>query len=216
MKKGLFASIVVSTLLLAGCQSGVENEVSPDESASTSLSESETVESTNQSTTQTTTSSSTSESTTETSEAEESLWDDDKAQSLNTFMTDWGKTMDQEYKEYSQGNNVDWYGTQIPDVLVGEDKTWTTVLEETPVEFEWSDDGKESDDVYALVAVYSDADTQKYLEQHLYFFTIHEGEPKVLVSQQNQGNAENNFYFSETENQDLKDGFANIVNDERI
>ncbi|GMA55122.1 hypothetical protein GCM10025857_64790 [Alicyclobacillus contaminans] len=219
MKKGLIVSMLASTLLLVGCQSSEETEASPNENVSTSVSESETVESTSQmisqSSSQSTSSSSTSESTTSsTSEAEESLWNDDKAQSLDAFMAEWGETMDQKYEEYSEGNNVDWYGTQIPDTLVGEDKDWTTMLDEDPVEFEWSEDGEATEDNYALVAVYSDADTQEYLEQHLYFFTIHEGEPKVLVSKQNQGNAENNFYFWETDNPQLRDGFADIVNGE--
>ncbi|GEQ48809.1 DUF4767 domain-containing protein [Tetragenococcus koreensis] len=219
MKKGLTISLLVSMLLLAGCQSGEEPEASPNENtstASTSLVESETVESTSQSTTENTTSSNTTESTSSSSEVEERLWDTDKAQSLDTFMTDWGETMDQEYKEYSQGNNVDWYGEQIPDELVGEKKDWNTVLEEEPIDFEWSENGEASEDAYALVAVYSDADTQEYPDQHLYFFAIYDGEPKVLISQQTQGNAENNFYFSETDNEELQDGFSDIVNDDRI
>lgn len=219
MKKGLTISLLVSMLLLAGCQSGEEPEASPNENtstASTSLVESETVESTSQSTTENTTSPNTTESTSSSSEVEERLWDTDKAQSLDTFMTDWGETMDQEYKEYFQGNNVDWYGEQIPDELVGEKKDWNTVLEEEPIDFEWSENGEASEDAYALVAVYSDADTQEYPDQHLYFFAIYDGEPKVLISQQTQGNAENNFHFSETDNEELQDGFSDIVNDDRI
>lgn len=215
MKKVLTLSVLASTFLLGGCQSGEEAEDTPSENTSSvavSSTESQTTESTSQSTTQSTTSS----STTSSSEVEESLWNDDKAQSLSSFMVDWGETMDQKYKEYSEGNNVDWYGTQIPDVLVGEDKSWTTMLDEEPVHFEWSEDGEASEDNYALVAVYSDADSQGYMDQHLYFFTIHEGEPKVLVSKQNQGNAENNFYFWETDNQELKDGFSSIVNEKQI
>ena len=200
---------------MVGCQSGEETEAPTDESTtiSTTVSETETTESTRQSTTEST-SSVTSESTTSSSEAEESLWDDDKAQSLDTFMADWGETMDQKYEEYSEGNNVDWYGTQIPDALVGENKDWNTMVEEEPVDFEWSEDGEASEGDYALVAVYSDAKTQKYLEKHLYFFALDEGEPKVLVSQQNQGNGEWKFYFSETDNQELQDGFADIVNED--
>jgi len=215
MKKGLIVSMLASTLLLVGCQSSGETEASPNESVSTSVSESEAEERTTQTTSQSTSSSSTSESTTSsTSETEERLWNDNKAQSLDAFMAEWGETMDQKYEEYSEGNNVDWYGTQIPDALVGEGKDWTTMLDEEPVNFEWSEDGEATEGNYALVAVYSDADIQEYLEQHLYFFTIHEGEPKVLVSKQNQGNAENNFYFWETDNPQLKDGFSDIVNGE--
>lgn len=215
MKKLLTTSMLAGAFLLVGCQSEEKIEGPTDESTtiSTTVSETEETESTSQSTTEST-SLSTSESTTSTSEVEESLWSDDRAQSLDTFMTDWGETMDQKYEEYSEGNNVDWYGTQIPDALVGEDKNWNTMVEEEPADFEWSEDGEASEDNYALVAVYSDADTQNYLEQHLYFFTIYEGQPKVLISQQNQGNEENNFYFSETDNQDLQDGFDDIVNDD--
>lgn len=212
MKKLLTTSLLAGAVLLVGCQSGEETEAPADENTSTSttVSETDTTESTSQSTTEST-SSATSESTTSTSEVEESLWDDDKAQSLDTFMTDWGETMDQKYEEYSEGNNVDWYGTQIPEELVGDGKNWNTMVEEESANFEWSEDGEASDGNYALVAMYSDAESQMYPDQHLYFFTIYEGEPKVLISQQTQGNAENNFYFSETDNQELQDGFADIV-----
>lgn len=215
MKKLLTTSLLAGAVLLVGCQSGEEAEAPTDESTtvSTTVSETETMESIGQSTTEST-SSATSESATSTSEVEESLWDEDKAQSLDNFMTDWGETMDQKYEEYSEGNNVDWYGTQIPDALVGENKDWNTMVEEEPADFEWSEDGETSEGDYALVAMYSDAESQMYPDQHLYFFTIYEGEPKVLISQQTQGNAENNFYFSETDNQELQEGFVDIVNED--
>ena len=68
----------------------------------------------------------------------------------------------------------------------------------------WSEDGLGDD--YALVAVFSDADTQPYLEKHVYFFTIVSGEPKVLVTSQKQGNEHN--YLG---NKELKEGFSELV-----
>jgi len=62
-----------------------------------------------------------------------------------------------------------------------------------------------------LVAVFSDADTQQYLEKHVYFFTINAGEPKVLVTSQNQGNEHNYLYVKETDNKELRDGFTALV-----
>ncbi len=86
MKKLLMTSLLAgAAVLLIGCQSGEETEAPTEESTtiSTTVSETDTTESTSQSTTESM-SSATSESTTSTSEVEESLWDDDKAQSLDT------------------------------------------------------------------------------------------------------------------------------------
>ena len=38
------------------------------------------------------------------------------------------------------------------------------------------------------------------------------GNLKVYITQQNQGNEYNNVYFNETQNQQLKQGFNDIVN----
>ncbi|MFW7394196.1 MAG: DUF4767 domain-containing protein, partial [Vagococcus fluvialis] len=87
---------------------------------------------------------------------------------------------------------------------------WQVAINEQPVEMEWSETGT-GEKAYQLVAVYSDAETQPYLGKHLYYFVLEQGKPKVLVTQQNQGNEMNYLYFNETENQALRDGFSNIV-----
>ncbi len=114
-------------------------------------------------------------------ETKEAIWTEAKAEELSAFMTSWGNTMDQSYKNYSPENNVDFYGMSL------------------------------GEKAYQLVAVYSDAETQPYLGKHLYYFVLEQGKPKVLVTQQNQGNEMNYLYFNETENQALRDGFSNIV-----
>ena len=141
-------------------------------------------------------------------ETKEAIWTEAKVEELSAFMTSWGNTMDQSYKNYSPENNVDFYGMSLPETtLTG---GWQVAINEQPVEMEWSETGT-GEKAYQLVAVYSDAETQPYLGKHLYYFVLEQGKPKVLVTQQNQGNEMNYLYFNETENQALRDGFSNIV-----
>ena len=48
--------------------------------------------------------------------------------------------------------------------------------------------------------------------RHYYFFGFQNGQPKVYLTQQNQGNDKNYMYFNETQNQQLKQVFIDIVN----
>lgn len=141
------------------------------------------------------------------------IWNTSKADSLRQFMSQFSQTMDQSYKEYNQTTNVDLYGVQLPgDVLDGE---WTMAVNEQPVKIEWSEtgDGKTQ---YQLVAVYSDAETQPAMQQHVYFFVLDGGNPKVLVTQQNQGNDKNYLYFNQSQNEELNNGFNQIVSNKEV
>lgn len=141
---------------------------------------------------------------------EESIWNQDKATRLNEFMNSWGQTMGQSYKEYTPNNNVNFYGVEMPeDALSGR---MLAALNNEPLDLAWSDTGS-GEASHQLVAVYSDADTQRYLDKHLYFFIIHNGEPVVLVTQQNQGHPNNYLNMSKTQNADLNNGFSQIVLD---
>lgn len=169
----------------------------------------ETTEATSESSSETTTST---EIETETVESmtvvEPTLWNNGKATQLANFMSSWGQTMGQQYESYAPGNNVSLYGAMLPDlVLSGE---WSMAVNETPVSVEWSTEGVGSAD-YQLVAVYSDAKTQPGFTAHVYFFVLQNEQPKVLVTQQNQGNQFNYLYFHETENSELRNGFNQIV-----
>lgn len=152
------------------------------------------------------------EKTTESSDKKEAasntVWNDSKRDSLRGFMAQFSNKMGQDYKEYSKTSSVDLYGVNVPgDIFSGE---WTMAINNQPVKVEWSETG-EGSLPYQLVAVYSDADTQPYLQKHVYFFIIENGQPKVYVTQQNQGNNENYLHFSETQNTDIKAGFSQIV-----
>lgn len=142
-------------------------------------------------------------------EVKNTLWDTNKASKLETFVTQWGKTLGQEYKSYNLQNNVSLYGTPLPQAVINGD--WKMAINEAPVTVQWSEDGTGHAD-FNLVAVYSDVETGEYLGQHVYFFGFQNGQPKVYLTQQNQGNDKNYMYFNETQNQQLKQGFIDIVN----
>ncbi|QIS82637.1 DUF4767 domain-containing protein [Enterococcus faecium] len=142
-------------------------------------------------------------------EVKNTLWDSEKSTQLAIFVPQWGKTLGQEYKSYNPQNNVSLYGTPLPSAVI--DGNWKMAINEAPVTVQWSEDGTGHAD-FNLVAVYSDVETGEYLGQHVYFFGFQNGQPKVYLTQQNQGNDKNYMYFNETQNQQLKQGFIDIVN----
>lgn len=147
-----------------------------------------------------------------TKETSEKLWNTSKVDKLRDFMVGFSQAMDQNYKEYSQSQSVDLYGVKLPSAVLNNE--WQMAVNEEAVSIEWSETG-EGSKPYQLVAVYSDADTQPYLKKHVYFFVIENGNPKVFVTQQNQGNEKNYLYFTETQNEDIKNGFSQIVNNKQ-
>ncbi|MGX7419927.1 DUF4767 domain-containing protein [Carnobacterium gallinarum] len=197
MKKGLVSFVLLSTVLMASCQNRREtssSSISSEASNSISYIKETSVDS----------------SSVEEEIVEEMLWNAEKAKNLSGFIKTWGQTMNQIYKQYSPNNNVDLYGLQLPNAVLKHDIGWQAVIGNTPIVLNWSENG-EVDNGYALVAVYSDAENQPYMEKHVYFFTIVAGMPKVLVTSQNQGNGNNYLYFTETENIELREGFSNIL-----
>lgn len=221
MKKVWITSLLFAVLLLTACQ---QNKEINSTASSTKITQETTANSTaavkkevETSTSFVSTESSNQQMTMESSSSsiKESqvvnvLWNEAKAQQLNTFMASWGQTMKQSYKEYGPGNNVNLYGLQLPDTVLANTNGWQATVNNVPITLTWSENG-EANAGYALVAVYSDVETQASLAKHVYFFTIDAGVPKVLVTSQNQGNPDNYLYFKETENQQLKDGFTEIV-----
>lgn len=135
------------------------------------------------------------------------LWNDEKSQQLSSFMDSWGTTMKQEYDSYGPNNNTDFYGLKYPAQF----KKDNLMANNQAATFAWSDNGKGPVD-YEVVAIYSDSEHENSMGSHLYLFTLHKGEPVVLITEQNQGNEENKVYFKTTANTDLADGFSKIVN----
>lgn len=220
MKKTVMFCLVLSTVLLAACQQtkkataqsskAAESSIAvTKESSSKASSKSSTISST---TTNSTSSPDTSSSTaTETTTVSNLLWSADKSNQLASFMASWGQTMGQNYQAYGPGNNVNLYGLQLPDGVLNHMNGWQATVANTPISLTWSENG-EVPSGYGLVAVYSDAQTQSGQKtRHVYFFTIEGGTPKVLVTSQNQGNPNNYLELRETDNQELKNGFSQIV-----
>ncbi len=123
-------------------------------------------------------------------------------------MATWGQTMGQQYKSYTNQMSVDLYGLKVPQVILNGE--WKMAIGGVPVSAEWSESGTGQAD-YQITAVYSDAETEPYLKKNVYLFGFQQNQPKVLVTQQNQGNPDNYLYFNETANNELKNGFNQIV-----
>ena len=202
-------------LLLGGCSTVSQNEQKKQVDSTTHETETTRKESSTKEIetttleTNTTESSKATSSDTSDSQIKQELWDTNKASQLATFVPQWGKTLGQEYKSYNPQNNVSLYGTPLPQAVIN--GNWKMAINEAPVTVQWSEDGTGQAD-FNLVAVYSDVETGEYLGQHVYFFGFQNGQPKVYLTQQNQGNDKNYMYFNETQNQQLKQGFIDIVN----
>ncbi len=230
MKKGILLAVGL-LFVLAGCGTNQAKDASSkstdtivtktSKTGSTTTKESDKTESSSSSETKVKTEStatSTSESTqTTTAESatpssqpvEKNSWDASKATELATFMSTWGQEMGQQYRSYNDHVNANYYGLQVPQYIF--DGQWSMVIDQTPVTVEWSENGR-GQAGFELVAIYSDIDHPKPSGAHLYFFGFQQNQPKVMVTQQNQGNPNNYLYFKETENNELKNGFERIVN----
>ena len=136
------------------------------------------------------------------------LWSAEQAEELSKYMVLWGHQMNQTYDEYNQKESVDFYGINIPRVIL--DGTWKMAVDNHPVDIEWSTSGI-GEATYQLLAVYSDADYQPNFNKHVHFFVLVNNEPKVYVIQQNQDNDKNYLYVNETQNTDLSQAFYRIV-----
>jgi len=141
-------------------------------------------------------------------------WNDDKANQLANFMATWGEGMGQTYKSFTPEVPGDMYGVSFPnDVLTA------LSVNETPVNASWSTTGDAAvEEEYLIVAAFNDV--EHFFEEnptapagaHFYLFTILDGIPVVLHSQQNQGTPDGRYYFTPSENMELQAGFENIYN----
>ena len=137
-------------------------------------------------------------------------WNKNKGEKLYQFVKSWEKSLNQSYKEYTPDNRVNFYGLKLPTEteMAGDARL---VLEgDKLISMKWSPEGNYKD-VYNIVAVFSDIDKPVNSVAHLYYFTILNGEPIVLITEQNQGNSKKYVYFRRTANVDLQKGFENIV-----
>ena len=138
------------------------------------------------------------------------LWNKEKSNKLYKYVKEWEKTLNQSYKEYTPSNQVNFHGLKLPteSEMAGDARL---VLEgDKLISMKWSPEGNYKD-VYNIVAVYSDIENVVGPASHLYYFTILNGEPIVLVTEQNQGNDKKYLYFKRTANVYLQEEFEKIV-----
>ena len=138
------------------------------------------------------------------------LWNKEKSNKLYQYVKEWEKTLNQNYKEYTIDKKVNYNGLHLPEdtEIVGQTRL---VLEgDKLINMKWSPEGNIKD-VYNIVAVYSDIENVVGPASHLYYFTILNGEPIVLVTEQNQGNDKKYLYFKKTANVYLQEEFEKIV-----
>lgn len=142
------------------------------------------------------------------------LWNSDKAAKLASYMVEFGHKMNQEsYRRLTPNGSDDFYGAMSfaknNRITVGEKTEQNAPMtNQQKVDVAFSDDGTGTAD-YIIVDSYGYAGSAMIL----YHFTIHNGQPVVLVSLQNQGNPENMYYMYPTNNKNIQEAFANIVND---
>ena len=211
MKKTLL--LLSSVFLLTACSSNDTPTVASSNESSSSVVES-TVES----------SSAVVESTPGTSEStstnqvddSNSIWNQDKASKLAQFMEKFDS--EQPYKSYTPTNNLDYAGVELPkEVLVETKTTWNPVIsvgeEVTPIALHWyEEDAKYPAEDYQIVSLYSNGTRENWPNYHIYAFAVKDGKPVVLHTAQTQGNPDNYFYFTPSDNQEINQEFENIIN----
>ena len=141
------------------------------------------------------------------------LWNKEKSNKLYKYVKEWEKTLNQNYKEYTIDNKVNYYGLNLPGDTEKIGQARLVLEGDKLVSMKWSPEGNQKD-VYNVVAVYSDIENVVGPASHLYYFTILNGEPIVLVTEQNQGNDKKYLYFKRTANVYLQEGFEKIVKGE--
>ena len=131
------------------------------------------------------------------------LWNKEKNDKLHKYMKEWEKTLNQNYKEYTIDNKVNYYGLNLPGDTEKVGQARLVLEGDKLVSMKWSPEGNQKD-IENVVGPAS----------HLYYFTILNGEPIVLVTEQNQGNDKKYLYFKRTANVYLQEGFEKIVKGE--
>lgn len=211
MKKSIGIVVVVLLLVLTGC-GGKKSKAKVTEKSSETTGSTSLIKTATSTTSKEKTAASTTASVAKVPEVKKAApWNDTKKAALNQFMGNWGASMGQTYKEYGKGNNVNYYGLDLPDKVLNNEIA--LVVDDQKVAASWSPDGVTGDG-QKIVDVYCDADSVKktdFPEIHLYLFTVFENKPHVLVGLESGYYERHAVNFKETENQELKNGFSEIM-----
>ncbi|MBZ5946457.1 DUF4767 domain-containing protein [Leuconostoc gasicomitatum] len=135
-------------------------------------------------------------------------WSADKQNKLSSFMSAWQSKMDQSFVGTYDGQEPNYYGITFPTDLTNGKYNNHVKFDEVTTAVTWSPDGS-GESANKVVAIASGKVSKNNFNMALYFFVIQNNQPKVYISRTTNGD---DLYFSETQNNDLKSGFANIFN----
>lgn len=125
------------------------------------------------------------------------LWTSSKDSKLESFMHQWGKSVDQTYAKYDGTKSIiTTSGKNYPQDLAN------ATVDGKKVKIAWDKKGTGKND-YNVVAIYNHNKSSSD-SSITYAFTLADGEPIVLV---NEGSGNN---WSETKNKSLRENFVNI------
>lgn len=193
MKKILGAIVVVlGTAMMVGC-----NKVSgPDESSSASK--------VSQASSHAKSSVS---SKSEVSESEEAggQWSADQDKQLSDFMSDWQSSMGQSFKGTYDEKSIDHLGFVYPDQI--KEAAQTAYVYDQKEQLTWYQ-GQGSGRFVVYAAATGGKARQSFPMLYLFALDTKDNSPVVLVSQTTNGQY---LWFYETENPQLRDGFARIL-----
>lgn len=138
-------------------------------------------------------------------------WDNQKQVALDRFMDNWGRSFSpaQVYDNFYPATKAtsNYMGYKFPDDFSQNN----IAVNNQHVSANVSPTGADKYD-YNVVAIYSDYLTLQSRDvAHLYFMTLHHGQPVVLVTEQNEGMPDHLLHFTPTANQELINGFAKLV-----
>lgn len=138
-------------------------------------------------------------------------WDNQKQIALDRFMDNWGRSFSpaQVYDNFYPATKAtsNYMGYKFPDDFSQDN----IAVNNQHVSANVSPTGADKYD-YNVVAIYSYYLTLQSRDvAHLYFMTLHHGQPVVLVTEQNEGMPDHLLHFTPTANQELINGFAKLV-----
>lgn len=137
---------------------------------------------------------------------DQNIWNQDKANSLVSFMESWETQMGRSYQYADSTNDVKYYDRLFPLYLeIGSLDFTFNNQSISPVWYETADETDE----YQIDGIFSDQEDNG--THHLYFFVNHNGKPIVMVTDQNPSDSGNALNFSKTIHTDLLDKYAELL-----
>lgn len=137
-------------------------------------------------------------------------WDEKSDMKLMDVLNKWQKAFNTPLHKFTEEKDLEWYGFYVIEDLKKPKSSWNYHVNNKPVDIIWSPKANVNGKIN-VVAVYSDLKVSKDEPiSKLFLFALYQGLPLVLVSTQNQGNDQRNFYLEETNSVSLYTVFHHV------